>query len=1730
MIFKAIKDLKDNLKKEPIVINMDEASAKSVIDQYNNMKLGADAFIEKTNLSDDAMQSYLHTVQSGNATFDGYTQHINATNSAIGLMGVKTKIATALVKGLKFALSTIGVTLVLNLIGSLVTAIDDYIHRSEKIAEAAEEARNKINELNSEFKNTKNTVDDIKERYAELAQGIDTLTNKNLSLSDDDYKEFLDLNNQLAELFPELTINYDKNGNAILDLQGDVSSIIGTLDTLIEKERDLANQEIIKNLPNIFNNFRQNVKKYEKEIDGFEKKYNATQKLSQTKPSFIGEGFEEGLSVVQWQFDDVSEDEIDAIKDEINNILKASDMWIDDSYLSSGKIDEDTRYAQLFIEEEYLDEISEAINNRIIGLANEINSSKDKLEAEISSFNSDLYSWLSNDAVFKSQDEDKQDIIKQLLFKDNWLKDAYSDPSVDEEEWNSLAKWLQARYINAINKINQEDIKKKLLDLFNVDLSPEKKIQIALELKDYFEKENINIPLNFILDGDTEGSTQNLLDRMESSIFDIAGGDARSAAELKKYTNGFTEAQMNTWLEITLGITNAGEAIKKYENEINQASKQKPIEFFTEDNIEKIDAYKDKITDLGSYLQSINEKHELSADEIAILNTEYDIVANSVEEYKQKIIELMNKTSLTSDIMIDLSEAIKSCTDEETKERLQSLYDALSNLSIEAQNNANSFGRFETAISSLQSKADVLRDINSGIREVGYIDSSKLDDIISAYPELSTKVAEYNQGLITSTDLFNELKSAYEKDAQNYKIAMAYKLQYNEEFYSSVVENIPDLLKEQAEGYNINFGEYKNLCEAKLALDKEYFYKRAILEAKSRLTESAKNLINSDNPYELISAGGMFGAASLYSNAEKDLEEFKTFLEGFDTTLSGTINFDTSWEEYGKDKNDSEDKSDLSEIDWAEQSLSVLQTKVDELQDALDNTYGIDNQIQAIDNLNDALEDLKGGYNEAYENYEDRYTDALGKLGNDPEIKAKIESGEEFSLGKYDSETATIIQEAITAYNKMLETKKKINEITEQINKNENEEKVQVRLDGYQTQADLISSMLQDESLTAKERNKLLEREKEIKNSILLQNILLAKTEEEKLKYQEEYLQYLRENKKSQYENTRDGINTRISYYDSRVKDVQNAIALEEAKGGQGSEALYTKMNGFLQEEIDWEEKNLKNAIDMRDQSTWGTPEYEYYNNQIQEAQDNINSCKIAQIENNKAIKLLPVKYYEDLNKELEEELDILAKQQEKVESAIGYASSIIQDQVDVLNKNKENITDFWDDQIEAVQDQKDALEKSNDALKRQIELENAKYELEKAMRNKTVRVYRKGEGFVYESDQEEVRKAQQELDDLTYNHAVAEYDETIKNMTEQKEDAIELIDDQIKEWEEYAEKIEKVNESYEKYLGLQNLIEVFGVDSVSAILGQDASILGEFEGTLNAIKTETTATQEKIDANERLIASIQKEAEAYVKNATTIVDSQKTIKEAVTDNEKEIEAINKRTETVGTLTSAWTTTEEGILLALTNIQNANNTAKENEFTTLSERINNLKSFKKDAEDVYKDISKIVSNAQSALASLASMEEQANKSSLGSGKSSTSSGTKTTTNNSSTKSSSSSSSKTKTTTTSVQKYHSGGVVGSGNKELPNALVSLTGDNLKPDEVMAKLLNNEVVLTQPQVGNLFNNLGVTYKSLIPTKANNDNLAITIGDVHVHNPNNSDMIVDEIVKELPLKVIQKLNSRK
>ncbi len=143
-------------------------------------------------------------------------------------------------------------------IAGVVKAIKKHKQAQEEAFESAkknaEDAKSNIKSLQSEIKQNADTVDQAGKKYAELAQGVNQLTGKNISLSDDEYKEFLDVSNQLADVFPQLTKGYDDNGNAILDLQGNVDGITGKLKDLLEIEQQLAQQEINKNIDTYFEN------------------------------------------------------------------------------------------------------------------------------------------------------------------------------------------------------------------------------------------------------------------------------------------------------------------------------------------------------------------------------------------------------------------------------------------------------------------------------------------------------------------------------------------------------------------------------------------------------------------------------------------------------------------------------------------------------------------------------------------------------------------------------------------------------------------------------------------------------------------------------------------------------------------------------------------------------------------------------------------------------------------------------------------------------------------------------------------------------------------------------------------------------------------------------------------------------------------------------------------------------------------------------------------------------------------------------------------------------------------------------------------------------------------------------------------------------------------------------------------------------------------------------------
>ena len=534
----------DKLVKSYKNLNIEQAVAKMRIDGV------ADAEIKATLASQHYTQADIEQAMATNTANTSKTQDITLTK----LQTTGHYALAAAAKVAKIALNAIAGIVISIVATKFISWLDGVINRQEKLSDASFEAKSNIDSLFDAINSKKSVVDEIAEKYAELAQGVDQLTGKNIKLSDDEYKEFLSLSNQLAETFPYLTSNYDENSNAIVNLTGDINSIVSSLDDLIKKEQELANQEMLDEMPAIYEELAYNVSKYNRELKSY-------QLFKNSMPDDIEIS---NFGKTSFKLDEeyyLGKDFEKEIKNKFDEKLK--EYGIDDARvnINNGQYGTQFNISGLKNTEEYREKINkiyDEIKADIIKKTQEINSS---IKSEMSGFTEYIYTWLSQDIDYTEIDsEGLKTAIQKLLFNSNWINDL--PDNIDSTKWSKeLEDWLKTNYLDAINNINDEEYKEKLANLFTMDLNPQQKIDLAQELQDYFNQNSIKVSLDFILNGDDPNSEQNLVNRLGTSLKDLTGDDTRAYNELIKYTDGFSNSQINAWLETTKYATNAGDAI-----------------------------------------------------------------------------------------------------------------------------------------------------------------------------------------------------------------------------------------------------------------------------------------------------------------------------------------------------------------------------------------------------------------------------------------------------------------------------------------------------------------------------------------------------------------------------------------------------------------------------------------------------------------------------------------------------------------------------------------------------------------------------------------------------------------------------------------------------------------------------------------------------------------------------------------------------------------------------------------------------------------------------------------------------------------------------------------------------------------------------------------------------------------------------------------------------------------
>lgn len=181
----------------------------------------------------------LAKIQSGQVpalinTTKGYNTLTVATKNSVK----STVAATA-----KNALMSTGLTLMNGLfvslavagIGVAVKAFDNYINRVDI---AKEKNKERIDDLNSEI----NSYQSQRSGLQAIQKEYDSLANKTNKTKEESAR-LLELNQELAQLMPELVSGYDSEGNPIINLKGDVSDLIVEMDKAIERKEQLLASE-----------------------------------------------------------------------------------------------------------------------------------------------------------------------------------------------------------------------------------------------------------------------------------------------------------------------------------------------------------------------------------------------------------------------------------------------------------------------------------------------------------------------------------------------------------------------------------------------------------------------------------------------------------------------------------------------------------------------------------------------------------------------------------------------------------------------------------------------------------------------------------------------------------------------------------------------------------------------------------------------------------------------------------------------------------------------------------------------------------------------------------------------------------------------------------------------------------------------------------------------------------------------------------------------------------------------------------------------------------------------------------------------------------------------------------------------------------------------------------------------------------------------------------------------
>lgn len=1017
------EELDEYIKNVTESIELTDNQAKAFLDLASKMRDGKVTIIS----TDDAMVAYATSLRK-----------VDTANKI-------TTTSTRILKGAMQALSKVGWMIVISLVIEGISRLVDWIKSLnpsiEELTERMKESTNTIKSIRNEFDSLNKTISKSVDRFAELSQGVNQLTGENKSLSTEEYEEFLELSKQLADSFSSLPVIYDKNGNAIVQLSGDVDTITGSLQQLLDVERQLTKQKIADELPDLYETTKENVDKRNEDIEDYKNKlFNAEQQQKRLLEFYdrLNDTNDEAINSI---FEEAEQDGVHLDRTEAKEDI---DKFLEDRYLKISEISGDAteKNVKSYVYQSLLQElgVNYTISDDLIAITSDdlIAMTTDKLDSN---------NFISSEKELqKIINEAKSEISSlELLNKSDWtnLSSNLITSFELDDSYKILSDNMALGFQNVINNLNYDDldyenfeglkdhIYKEILfplssndekysifqNLFEQVMSFEdgdlRVLEFAEQLQSEIDKLELEIDITPII-----ANEQDLKNKLSNSIAEIMKStkttnygeymmSQQEAKKLEEYTKDFTEEEIDLWIESTKYAKTAEEAIKMYEeakkNILNTDNSSVP-------QLEKIQSLSKGLDQLNKIYTDVYNGE--SFDWSSILNNDdfkatFGNMTNVTDEYKTVYDDFINTITKNPD-------NINAC---------KSAFDDLA---------------------------------------TAYIYNSEALDGLTGETEEATIAMLEQMGIVNARDIVE--RKLTENRINSGKIEQEYSKRHFKLLKDSTLDEINNFAKEEGYVDNLRYSlqlltlQKKNLNSEKLDFTADLQSIADYIEGLGYAADGIRSYNSMKKELEDIENGDIYIPTDAREGMKSLLEEKKSPAEQeYDDALEGIKRkVEESVLGIDYDPNNSENSSKgTSDFDWIQTKLESISKVTDKLQKKFEKTFTVNSATkkfkQYLDQINSEIT--------ANKTAGQKYLGYFNSVDLSAEWKAKIKNGKYVIDKDINSDTIDKINEAQGYWDKYLKTLETVESLQEEIANGENTYASKI-IDHYDKQIEKIQRFI----------------------------------------------------------------------------------------------------------------------------------------------------------------------------------------------------------------------------------------------------------------------------------------------------------------------------------------------------------------------------------------------------------------------------------------------------------------------------------------------------------------------------------------------------------------------------------------------------------------------------------------------------------------------------------------------